>query len=256
MKNYFFGILLLISMPAWATLPFEATAAEKAMCQARIYSRLGERNQNTIHMHHYCDGLRFLDRAYASLGNKEDMRHYLDLSIDGFDYALSHTEEGYAMRGEIYMGKATALKLAGKKGEAAAEYIKALRYNPDSSIIYLELADFYQGMGDKPKALEYVTEGLRHIPVSKGLKSRYTELGGKLPYPEPATKIIPGETAGVEVKSEVKSEVTPGAVPPSAETPSQVVDDTKIAAPAATTPPVEQPKIGSPRNPYCRFCTD
>lgn len=135
MKKYWIGVILLISMPAWAILPYAATPAEKAMCQARVYSRLGKRDQNTQHMHHYCDGLRFLNRAYASVGDKQDMRHYLNESIGNFDYVLSHTQEDYVMRGEVHVGKARALNLARKKGEAAAEYIKALRYNPNSLAI-------------------------------------------------------------------------------------------------------------------------
>lgn len=167
------------------------------------------------------------------------------------------------MRGEVHVGKARALKLAGKKGEAATEYLKALRYTPSSSAIYLALADYYQETGNKPKALEIVAEGLRHSPDSKGLKLRYTELGGKLPYPEAVTK----EMAGAEVKPEVN----PEAAPPSGEPTSQAVDAPSeqikfktegkaepVPASAQTTPaePVAAPKIGSPNNPYCRFCTD
>lgn len=267
MKKYWIGTLLLTSMPAWAVPPYAATPAEQAMCQARVYSRLGERDQNTMHMHHYCDGLRFLDRAYASLGDKQDMRYYLGVSIGNFDYVLTHTQEDYVMRGEVHMGKARALKLLGKKGEAATEYLKALRYLPNSSAIYLALADIYQEIGDKPKALEMVAEGLRHTPDSKGLKRRYTELGGKLPYPEAVTKAMPAEMTGAEVKPEIN----PEAAPPSGETTSQAADAPSeqikfkkegktepVPASAKTTPaePVAAPKIGSPNNPYCRFCTD
>lgn len=253
MKKYWMGaLLLLISMPAWAILPYAATPAEQAMCQARVYSRLGERNQNTMHMHHYCDGLRFLDRAYASMGKKQDMGHYLNESINNFDYVLKATQEDYVMRGEVHVGKARALKLAGKKSEAAAEYIKALRYDPNSSAIHLTLADFYQEAGNKPKALEMVTEGLRRNPDSKGLKRRYTELGGKLPYPEAVAKTMPAEMTKDEGKPEVKSE----AASLSEEATSQAAADTKPTEPTVPAPQIEPPKIGSPKNPYCRFCTD
>jgi len=252
MKKYWIGILLLTSMPAWAILPLAATPAERAMCEAR-----GMPGGQGRYQGHFCDGLRFLDRAYASMGNKPEMRGNLEASINHFDYVLGHTQEDDVMRGEAHVGKARALKLLGKKGEAAVEYIKALRYTPSSSAIYLALADFYQETGDKPKALEMVTEGLRRNPDSKGLKRRYTELGGKLPYPETVTKAMPAEVAG--------------ATPPSGETASQAADAPPgqikfkmegkaepVPASAQTTPaePVAAPKIGSPTNPYCRFCTD
>lgn len=253
MKKYWIGVLLLTSMPAWAILPYAATPAEQAMCQARVYSRLDRSDpKSSGYTHHYCDGLRFIDRAYAAMSNKQEMRHYLHESISNFDYVLTHGQKDYFMRGEVHVGKARALKLAGQKGEAAAEYIKALSYNPNSPAIYLALADFYQETGGKPKALEIVTEGLRRSPDSKGLKLRYTELGGKLPYPEAVVKTMPTEATRDEVKPEVKSE----AAPPSRETTSQAADGTKLTAPTGPTPQIEPPKIGSPKNPYCRFCTD
>jgi tetratricopeptide (TPR) repeat protein len=252
MKKYWIVALLLTSMPAWAILPYAATPAEQAMCQERVYSRLGARNENTMHMHHYCDGLRFFDRALASMGDKEDRRHYLNESTGNFGYVLGHTQENYVMRGEVHVGMARALKLAGKKGEAAGEYIKALRYFPNASAIYQALADLFQDMGDKRKALEMITEGLKQSPDSKGLKRRYTELGGKLPYPEAVAKTMPTEMAGVQFKPEVSPETAPSP----GETTSQATDGTKLTAPTGPTPQIEPPKIGSPKDPYCRFCPE
>ncbi|MDZ7584279.1 MAG: hypothetical protein U0938_05540 [Thiobacillus sp.] len=245
MKKYLIGALLLTAMPAWAALPYATTPAEQAMCQVRVYSRLGERNENTMHMHHYCDGLRFLDRAYSAMSNKQDMKHYLNESIGNFDYVLAHTKEDYVMRGEVHVGKARALKLAGRKAEAVAEFSKALRYDINSTDAYQALADHYLETGSKTKALEMATEGLRRNPDSKGLKRRYTELGGKLPYP------LPIETVPVEAQV-AKPDETAASTPASPAEPA-------TGTPATATPAVESiaaPKIGSPKNPYCRFCPD
>jgi tetratricopeptide (TPR) repeat protein len=251
MKKYWIVALLLTSMPAWAILPYGATPAEQAMCQARVYSRLEARNENTQHMHHYCDGLRFYDRALAAMGDKEDRAHYMNESIGNFNYVLDHTREDYVMRGEVHVGKARTLKLAGKKGEATSEYFKALRYLPNASAIYQALADLLQDMGDKRKALEVITEGLKQSPDSKGLKRRYTELGGKLPYPEAVAKTIPAEMAGAQVKPKVSLEATPSP----GEVTSQALVGTKLAVPIEpTSPQIESPKTGSPKDPYCRFC--
>jgi len=79
---------------------------------------------------------------------------------------------------------------------------------------------------------------------------------------------MPAEITG----DEVKQEVNPEAAPPSGETTSQAADAPSeqikfktegkaepepVPASAQTTPtePVAAPKIGSPNNPYCRFCT-
>lgn len=243
MNKYWIALLLLTSMPALAS-SFVATPAEQAMCQARVYSRLGGRDENTAHMHHYCDGLRFLDRAYATMGDKKEFNHNVNRSVGGFNYVLSHTQESYSMRGEVHVGKARALKLMGKRAEAVAEFFKALRYKPDSPDVYQALADHYQETGNKQKALEMVTEGLERVPNSKGLKRRYTELGGKLPYPEPTQK-TPIETAQPQPEG--------GESPPKVE--AKAVEGTTSNAPSAVTE-VAAPKIGSPKNPYCRFCPD
>jgi tetratricopeptide (TPR) repeat protein len=224
--------LLLSSTPTWAVEPFAATPAEAAMCQARVYSRLGERNENTKHMHHYCSGLRYLDRAYSAMGNKRDMQYKLGVAINNFDYVLTHTRENYAMRGEVHIAKAQALKLAGKKAEALAEFNKALRYDVGGPDAYQALADHYRETGDKAKALEMATEGLRRNPDSKGLQRRYTEYGGQLPYPAPMTP------------APVEAQVSKPAVAPSVHAPDTIVPESK------------PPKIGSPTNPYCRFCPD
>ncbi len=252
MKVLLLSALLLTSMPTWAALPFGATPAEMAMCQVRVFSRLDYSHPNAKNMHHYCDGLRFLDRAYSAMGNKREMHYYLEQSIDGFDTVLRATPESYPLRGEFHIGKARALKLLGKNAEAAAEYHKALRYKLNSPDVYIAVADFFKESGNKTKALEMVTEGLKINPNSKGLKRRYTEFGGKLPYPEAVDKTTPTEESKVENKPEEKL----GVEQPPREAASEVADADKPATQTEMPPQVEAPKIGSPKNPYCRFCPD
>ncbi len=246
MNKFWIAPLLLMSMPVQAVPPYAATPAEQAMCQARVYSRLGERNQNTKSMHHYCDGLRFLDRAYAVMGNKRQMGYNLNVAIDNLNYVLNATQKDYAMRGEVHVAKARALKLMGRKAEAVAELGKALEYEFDSPDVYQTLADHFHETGNKQKALEMATEGLKRNPDSKGLKRRYTELGGKLPYPEAVEKTVSAEAS----KEEINPAAKPEAASPSEETTSQAT------SPAASTSQIEPPKVGSPKNPYCRFCPD
>lgn len=247
MKHVLTLALLVASAPAWALLPPAITPAEEAMCQARVYSRLGARDQNTMHMHHYCNGLRFLDRAYASMTNKIDMAHYLAVAINNFNYVLENTQENYYMRGEVHVNKARALRLAGKKGEAAAEFANALRYELAAPDAYQALSDHYLETGNKTKALEIVTEGLRRNPGVRGLERRYTKLGGKLPMPAAI------ETAPVE-KQATNDDMAAAA---SSSNPLESAPQSdSVDSNSATAEPVAEPKIGSPTNPYCRFCPD
>lgn len=253
MKAFWLSALLLISMPSWAILPFAATPAEQAMCKARVYSRLDYSDRkNAVHMHHYCDGLRFIDRAYASMKNKREMGYYLGKSLAGFNYVLNATQEDYAMRGEVHVGKARALKLMGRNAEAATEYHKALRYKFDAPDVFIAVADFYKESGNKTKALETVAEGLKINPQSNGLKRRYTELGGKLPYPEAVDK----NTLAKESKVEDKPDDRIGDEQSPREAESEVANADKPTTQSEVVPQLDPPKIGSPKNPYCRFCPD
>jgi tetratricopeptide (TPR) repeat protein len=201
---------------------------------------------------HYCDGLRFLNRAYASMRNKGDMKYYLEVAVDNFNYMLLHTGEGDIRRGEFHLGKARALKLLGRKAEAATEFNKALSYKINSPDAYQELADQFHETGNKRKALEMATEGLSRYPNSKGLKRRYTEFGGKLPYPVVVEETVLAE----ETKPEVKTEAELGAGPSSEATTGKGPDVSSQTLPVGRMPQVEPDKIGSPKNPYCRFCPD
>lgn len=249
MKLYWLSLFLLTATPAWAVLPWGATPAEQAMCQARVYSRLDRSDPGSMHMHHYCDGLRFIDRAYAAMGNKRDMQYYLKESIGGFDYVLRSVQDSYVMRGEVHFGKARALMLMDKNAQAVAEFHKALSHKFDTPAVYQALADYYRGAGNNQKAMEMVTEGLGRNPDSKGLKRRYTEFGGKLPYPVATEPAMPEKA---EDKPVVKIEVEP----PSVDTGGQTSAPTQPTVPVLQTPQIEPPELGSPKNRYCRFCPD
>lgn len=197
-----------------------------------------------IHIHHYCAGLNFLNRArgMASTGGRQDT---LGAVVREFDYVLSHASPGFYMRPEIMMNRGIALSMMKRNGEAASNLLKAIELDAKQPRAYMALADLYDGMKNRGKALETVTDGLRHNPGTKSLQRRYTELGGKLPYPAP---IDPATAEAKLVKPDVAVAPTPANPDaPTSETPA-------IVPPAAE--PADPPKIGSPKNPYCRFCPD
>lgn len=246
-KSFWAGVFLLTSTQAWGQMSYDATPAEQAMCAAKGMPA-GRGYQG-----HYCDGLRFLDRAYSAMGNKQNMKYYLGVAIDNFNYMLGHTEKDDVRRGEFHVGKARALKLMGQKSEAAAEFNKALSYKISSPDVYMALSDFFHETGNKNKALEMATEGLKSYPASKGLKRRYTESGGKLPYPVAAIEeAIRVEETEPENAAEAKSD----AVQPSDAQTVQSSDINDETTPTSTPPQIEPAKIGTPKNPYCRFCPD
>lgn len=219
------------------------------MCQAQSYNRDTSDRANWQHMHHYCDCLRFTNRAHSALGNWYEMRYNLEIGIGGCDYVLNHTSPDFYMRPEVHLQKGKALRLYRQEGKAIAELMKAIEGDPALAQAYVELADIQAKNKKSQEALKTVTEGLRHAPESKPLKRRYTELGGKLPYP---AAVVEKTVAAEEPKPEAKPAVAPAAEAPT----GQAAETVGETAPAGSAPRVEPARIGSPRNPYCRFCPD
>lgn len=246
-KTLWIGLLCVLPSFAGAGVTdFAKTKQEEAMCQTMIYSgRDTSDRANWQHMHHYCDCVRFTNRAYSALGNWRDMKYYLQIGIGGCDYVLAHTTPGFHMRSEVHLQKGKALRLYRQEGRAIAEFMEAIKGNPALAQAYVELADIQARIKKTGEALKTVTEGLRHAPESKPLRRRYTELGGKLPYPDP---VAPPQVDAQAVKPAET-------VPPAPAIPAEpTVGATATVTPAAET--ITPPQIGSPKNPYCRFCPD
>jgi len=196
-------------------------------------------------LHHYCAGVNSLNRAYGTEGHVRQ-RNLAD-ALEQFDYQLRSPPAGHPLVPEMYVNRAIALRLMGRDTEAMRDYNKALESNPKLRKAYLDQADYFADKKQSAEALKIVTQGLRYLPGDKALQQRYIEVGGKLPYPEPLE-----QSAAEEEKSTPAASTTGNK-----ETASQSVDAPKTGS----TPPVDnpspapnKPKIGSPTNPWCRFC--
>ena len=195
------------------------------------------------HIHHYCAGLNFVNRAHG-MASQKDREGTLSAAVRNFDYILTHTQQGFYLRPEDLMNRGIALTMMQKPGEAIGNLLKAIEMNPKLTRAYLSLSEIYEKQKSNIKALEIVTEGLRHNPDTKSMQRRYTKLGGKLPYPSPNEPVV------VE---------TPNVAPSVSAVPSPAATEPKLDTPVEASPAEEsaaQPKIGSPKNPYCRFCPD
>lgn len=196
-----------------------------------------------MHTHHYCAGLNFLNRYYRSR-NIGDKRYNLKNAVDNFNYMVNHASPDYSLMPEVYLNRGLAFSLMQQPGAAMTDLNKAIELNPGQPRAYNVLADYYVKSRQKGKALETVTEGLRHNPGTRSLQRRYTELGGKLPYPAPAVAAAPPASEPI-VKPDTAAAGEPMPASDTAQTPT----------PAAEAP-VTPPPIGTPKNPYCRFCVE
>lgn len=226
-----------------ASLPNYCTARLKTSSLAEYNMWLQTLGKGFNHTHHYCFGLNDLNRYYQSR-TARDKKFHLKNAEGNFTYMVTHAEETYSLMPEVYLNRGITFSLMKRDAEAVSDMNKALELNPNLVKAYNYLADYYAGIKLKDKALLIITDGLRHNPNITSLQRRYRELGGKLPYPEPV-KPAPAETAQPAMPESVPSPVQ-----------AEMVDKPAPAtvAPAPDTP--SESKIGSPKNPYCRFCPD
>jgi tetratricopeptide (TPR) repeat protein len=259
------NFLLLVSFAfpvAAESLSDAEIMALPPFCQARLKHTPGQYDywQKTlgdefIWSNHYCDGLGYLNRSYGARSQME-RNQMLGTAIIGINYLLPHVKPTSILLPDIYFNRGLAHSLQGNNGAAIGDLKKALELNPKLVRAYTLSSNIHVKLKQKKEALSVVEAGLRHVPDSSALQRLYKERGGKLPYPEPiadAAEVMapPAETSqenGVS-KTEGQSrngvqQAPDGATPAAAE--SGVAD---IQAPAA-------PKIGSPTNPWCRFCPD
>jgi tetratricopeptide (TPR) repeat protein len=126
--------------------------------------------------------------------------------------------------------------------------IKAIELDPRHVNAYWILSDSYQALGNKKKALEFVTEGLRHVPGARALVRRYRELGGSDPMPEPYPR--DGRDQPVEPTGE------PEAVTPAIDEAPGQVESQETIEPNPVQQTTDAPAMPEkpPGNPYCRFC--
>jgi tetratricopeptide (TPR) repeat protein len=213
-----------------------------------------------IHTHHYCSGLGLLNRYYAAR-TPQQKRYNLEGANGALTYMVQHASPTFSLMPEVYLYRGQVLALMNKQGEALTDLQKAREMNPRLTKAYTQTADIYDRMKRKPEALAVVTEGLRHVPDSKVLQRIYREHGGMLPYPAPvAATPAPSanpqeggpESPAATQEPAVAESAAPAAVTPGASgTPAAATDPAAAAAPAPATP-----KIGSPTNPWCRFCPE
>ncbi len=221
---------------------------------AQVYRIAGSFPAEMPHGHHYCHGLKAIARAGGQTANRGAAQEELRAAIGEFQYVLGHTEaspEYYPYLAMVRTDLGRVYDRLGKPGDSSREFMEALRLKPDYVAAYIGLIDFYRKLGNHGEALKVAQDGLAHVPESKILQRRYRDLGGKLPYPTPIVSeskaTSPAETPSGSAAAPGNASGTTVAEPPAA---SSSVDDQK--QPQEAKP--QEPKIGSPTNPWCRFC--
>lgn len=221
----------MMRLPPYCQAKFNAptSSAEWKSWRAQI-------GENFIDLHHYCAGLNYMNR-YWGARSAPDRSFYLQRALTNFDYMVKAEKPDFALRVELYSQRGEVNKLLRKPGEAIKDFNTARSIDPKAVKPYLQLADLYVATKAPARALETLTEGLRHAPDSTALQRRYLELGGKKPFPDPI------------VAKAAEAQAEPATPSPASE-PATTVE----SGPEPTAPATAAPAIGTPTNPYCRFC--
>jgi hypothetical protein len=225
--------------------------------------------------HHYCWAQIAHGRIYSAVSPQE-RKDYAMRAVGDYQFTLSHKEylpQDWPYLPKVLVALGSALQAAGAASESNSAYLQALERDKGYVQAYIGLADNFSEAGKKDKALELVTQGLRHAPGSKPLQRRYQSLGGKLPYPAPlqATPTTaasapgsgqgtatPGQGAAAPSSPSSSAAVATAPATPALSTPGPAGGSAKptepavIAPPSHKTAPAESKKGGA--NPYCRFC--
>lgn len=253
-----FSILVVFELfglnQASAVAGFAATAAELSIlppfCQTKLSSSSSPADQilysgkigpDWKHIHHYCFALNFSNRYKRSFANKGDQLFYLQSAMGEFEYIFTHASPTFWMRPEMHVQKGKLLAAAKRNIEAISEFEQALQKNPNYVEAYAALSDLYNNTGQKSKSITAVEEALQRAPNNKSLQRQYKQLTGKIFTPPPPT---------VEQAAQIPS--TPIPVVQAAVTSG--VSSTTTQPVSASLPVVVPEKIGTPTNPYCRFC--
>jgi tetratricopeptide (TPR) repeat protein len=224
-------------LPIFCAARYKGSATEYKLWVQRL-------GRDFAHTHHYCNGLNYINRYYSSR-SQQDKRFNLNNAEGNLQYMVAHADPGYTLMPDVYLNLGVVHLLLKQPAQALTHFNKAIELNPRQPKAYNALSDYYAKTKQSAKALEIVTTGLRYNPDTKSLQRRYTELGGKLPYPAPIEPTLAVEAEAA--KPEEPPTPTPGSVEPAA---------SPTTVPPAPVETIAEPQIGSPTNPYCRFCPD
>lgn len=158
-------------LPPYCTTKFTKGNNPRDPEVKRWLSILGENYQ---HIHHYCKGINYANRANA--GGRH-AASYLKQSIHNYNYVLGHMTPGFVLLPELLVNRGKVLNRQNKTSEAIEDFMAAIKAKENYTPAYIALSDAYKDMGDREKARKVLEDGLQHKPNSKSLKRRLDKLG-------------------------------------------------------------------------------
>lgn len=139
----------------------------------RWYSVMGQ----AFHaMHHYCWGLVDTNNAIFHARNSRERQALLLGSVREFDYVIKNTPPDFVLLPEILTKKGENLIRMGQAAPGLLALQQAIQLKPDYWPPYVQMSDYFKGVGDLKKARALLEEGLARTPDSKTLQQRLAEI--------------------------------------------------------------------------------
>jgi tetratricopeptide (TPR) repeat protein len=244
----FLGLACLTPVASCAGTAEQYSALDKFCVDLARWNESGRRTgfprtilQDIGDFHHYCNAFDDMNRMYV-LSDRKKLRDALVSVENNIGYMTSHIPPNHYLISEVYSVLGRAEYLAKRYPSAEAALLKAQQLDPKNVRIYPHLARLYLDTRRRDKAADAVREGLAVEPGFKPLRRLAQELGIRV---EP-----PAEPKGSKAVTAMQPKSAAAAKPTKSDaaTSSRATESRPSAGGDAG--------IGSPNNPYCRFCTD
>ncbi len=141
---------------------------------ARWYRVFGK---DFVHIHHYCAGLNFMNRADRAALRRKDRGFQLQRAFNNFTYIVEKVSPAFPLLPGAYYHRGRALERMGRTAEAVRDYAEAIRRKPRYAPPYVALARIHSRAGRRDEAERVLREGLAANPDSKLLRRALARLG-------------------------------------------------------------------------------
>lgn len=161
-------------LPPYCKARFEITTNPQNA--ARWRSILGG---DFMNVHHYCQGLNFMKRAYASI-DVNSRRYDLQNAVNNFKYMINHLiNSNFVLLPEIYLNLGKTYALEGDKKNAILSFDRSISIKRNYTLAYAAISDLYLDDGERKIAKSYLNRGLSISPSSRILRRRLNEINKK-----------------------------------------------------------------------------
>lgn len=143
---------------------------------ARFQELLG---RTYLHLHHYCYGLVFTNRAKLARVTASERNSLLSQSIGEFDYTIRNSTVDFVLLPEMLTKKGENLLRLRRIQEGVSTLQSAIQTKPDYWPPYAVLSDYFKANGELDAARGWIEKGIAASPGAKALESRHLELKGK-----------------------------------------------------------------------------